>query len=305
MDKYNLNQSICNSLRRGSLKHLLATKGCVRVMEAHNPLSAIIVENAKVFSEASNETLSYDAFWSSSLTDSTERGKPDIEALNIRNRISNINDIFEVTSKPLIIDGDTGRTAEHFAIDVRTLERLGVSAVIIEDKTGLKRNSLLGNSVLQLQEHVEVFCRKIAAGKRAQLTDDFMVIARIESLILDAGMEDALHRANAYIEAGVDGIMIHSRMKNHQEIVEFAREFRKLHPAVPLVAVPTSYSQIYFEDLRRAGFNIVIYANHMLRASHAAMQSVALNILKHDRSLEAEMECTDVDEILKLIPVTV
>jgi phosphoenolpyruvate phosphomutase len=296
--------TISNDVRRASLKQLLQAKGCVRVMETHNPISAILVEEAHYAGPGGAKPSHYDAFWSSSLTDSTERGKPDIESLTIRNRLANINDIFEVTSKPLIVDGDTGRAAEHFALDVKSLERMGVSAVIIEDKTGLKRNSLLGTEVHQEAERVDVFCEKIAAGKRAQMTDDFMVIARVESLILGLGMDEALSRACAYVEAGADGIMIHSRKKTHDEVVAFAKLFRQRHPDVPLVAVPTSYSHLSFEDLRASGFNIVIYANHMLRASYAAMRRVAEDILKHDRSYEAESLCGDINEIVTMIPAS-
>lgn len=290
--------------RRASLRKILKAKSCLRVLETHSPISALIAEKASANDGDSNLSLSYDAFWSSSLTDSTERGKPDIEVLDIPNRLANINDIFEVTTKPMIMDGDTGGKQDHFAINVRSLERVGVSAVIIEDKTGLKKNSLFGNEVVQKQEDVEIFCQKISAGKAAQMTDDFMIIARVESLILDAGMDDALTRAHAYVEAGADGIMIHSRSKDPGEIIEFARQFRRDHPAVPLVCVPTSYAQTSFESLESAGFNLVIYANHMLRSSYLAMQKVASDILKFGRTHEVEPQCLGINEILDLIPGT-
>jgi phosphoenolpyruvate phosphomutase len=263
-----------------------------------------LAEKIHVNDKKQQEDTAYDAFWSSSLTDSTERGKPDIEALDIPNRLSNINDIFDVTTKPLIMDGDTGGRPEHFALNVHSLERVGVSAVIIEDKTGLKKNSLFGNEVAQQQESIQEFCHKLDVGKSAQITADFMIIARIESLILDAGMDDALKRAFAYVEAGADGIMIHSRRKTSEEVMEFAQRFKDRRPETPLVCVPTSYAQTYFWELERAGFNIVIYANHMLRSSYLAMHRVAADILKYGRTWEAEDQCLDIKEILELIPGT-
>jgi phosphoenolpyruvate phosphomutase len=295
---------ITSDARRASLRIILSKKKCLRVIEAHSPISALLAEKAKYKDEKSGEMVGYDAFWSSSLTDSTVRGKPDIEVLDIPNRLANINDIFEVTQAPLVMDGDTGGKPEHFAINVRSLERLGVSAVIIEDKTGLKKNSLLGNDVTQQQESIEEFCHKIRVGKAAQISSDFMIIARIESLILDAGMDDALKRAFAYVEAGVDGIMIHSRQKSSNEVVEFARQFKAVHPNIPLVCVPTSYAHTYFSELTNAGFNMVIYANHMLRSAYVAMQAVATDILKHGRTLEVEPQCLGINEILQLIPGT-
>ncbi len=290
--------------RRASLRHLLQRKTCLRIMEAHSPISALLAETLVLDSGTAGHPVEFDGFWSSSLTDSTERGKPDIEALGIPSRIPNINEIFEVTTKPLIMDGDTGGQPEHFAMNVRTLERTGVSAVIIEDKTGLKKNSLLGNEVAQQQESIPAFRHKIATGKAAQMTDDFMIIARVESLILDAGIEDALARSLAYVEAGADGIMIHSRKKQSDEVFEFAQRFRSHHPDVPLVCVPTSYCQTPFEELERAGFNVVIYANHMLRSSYLAMRDVATEILRNGRSLEAEDKCLSMNDILALIPGT-
>lgn len=293
---------IATDARCAQLRIALASKKCLRVLETHSPLSALLAERTRV--DESGATINYDAFWSSSLTDSTERGKPDIEVLDIQNRLSNINDIFEVTSIPLIMDGDTGGKPEHFALNVRSLERVGVSAVIIEDKTGLKKNSLFGNDVVQQQEGIEEFCYKIRVGKAAQINSDFMIIARVESLILDAGMEDALKRAFAYVEAGADGIMIHSRKETPGEVIEFAHIFKARFPDCPLVCVPTSYAQTYFSDLEKAGFNIVIYANHMLRSAYVAMHHVANEILRNGRTWEAEQHCLGINEILQLIPGT-
>lgn len=288
--------------RRSKLKLLLRTKRCLRIIEAHSPLSALLAETLVTRDKQTEDSAEYDGFWSSSLTDSTVRGKPDIEVLDISSRILNISDIFEVTTKPLIIDGDTGGKPEHFAFHVRSMERIGISAVVIEDKTGLKRNSLFGNDVEQLQESIASFSQKIIAGKSARTTNDFMIIARIESLILEKGMDDALKRSFAYVSAGADGIMIHSRRKEPDEVFEFAKHFRCRYSDVPLVGVPTSYCDTYWRDMERAGFNIVIYANHMLRSSYLAMRSVALDILKHGRSLEVEERCLSINEVLTLIP---
>jgi phosphoenolpyruvate phosphomutase len=286
--------------RRAGIRSALKEKCCLRLLEAHSPIAALLAESIHV-TDSFGKEVSYDGFWSSSLTDSTERGKPDTEVLTIHDRLLNINEIFEATTLPLVADGDTGGLAEHFAFHVRSMERLGISAVVIEDKCGLKRNSLLGTDVFQQQEDINSFCRKIRIGKAAQITQDFMVIARIESLILEAGMDDALTRAHAYIEAGADGVMIHSRLGDPSEVLEFAQKFKAEHRNVPLVCVPTSYSQTSFDDLQAAGFNIVIYANHMLRSSYQAMRSVAEGILRHGRSHEVESNCLDVKELLSVI----
>lgn len=294
---------ISTNARLSTLRRLIAAKKPLRILETHSAISALIAQN--VFVERDGVRLEFDGFWSSSLTDSTSRGKPDIEAVELTSRLNTINEIFEVTSKPLIYDADTGGKIEHFAFSVRSLERTGVSALIIEDKTGLKKNSLLGNDVAQTQDNIEDFCDKIRAGKRAQITQDFMIIARIESLILEKGQEDALKRAFAYVEAGADGIMIHSRQKSPDEVLEFVRSFRARDTQTPLVVVPTSFNAITARELGEAGVNIVIYANHLLRASFVAMQKVAKGILEYDRSKEVEGECMSVGEILSLIPGTI
>ena len=290
-------------MRLQTLKRLIAAKDLVRVLEAHNGLSGLIVENAKI--EQGGKTVCFDGMWSSSLTDSTSRGKPDIEAVDITSRLVTINDIFEVTTKPMIYDGDTGGKLEHFPFTVRTLERVGVSAVIIEDKTGLKKNSLLGNDVFQQQESIEGFCAKIQAGLRARVNPEFMIIARIESLILSAGIKDALARAAAYIDAGVDGIMIHSRENESVQVYEFAAHFHRLGKTVPLIAVPTSYNKVYEHELIERGIQVCIYANHMLRSAYPAMWEVAHKILRHGRSYEADGQCLSIQDILKLIPGTI
>lgn len=288
--------------RRGMLRQLLNNKKPIRVMEAHSPLSAMLIEEAEYIK--GDEHYKFDAFWSSSLTDSTLRGQPDTELVNYSRRFNSIEDIFNVTNNPLIFDGDTGGHIEHLVYYIREAENLGISAIIIEDKTGLKKNSLFGNEVKQTQATVEEFCAKIKAAKQAQLTPEFMLIARIESLILETGMDDAIHRALRYVEAGADGIMIHSRLKNPCEILEFAELFRRHYPQIPLVCVPTSFNDITFEHLVESGFNIVIYANHMLRASYPAMRDILPKILKHGRTREIEDKCISIKEILNLIPGT-
>ncbi|WP_428235800.1 phosphoenolpyruvate mutase [Gracilimonas sp.] len=287
-------------IRRKMLRRLLSAKPIVRVMEAHNGISSLIVEETKV--EAEGELREFDAIWVSSLTDSTAKGKPDTEYVDRTSRIQTISDILDVTTKPIILDGDTGGPIEHFELMVKNMERLGVSAVIIEDKSGLKRNSLFGTEVKQELEDIDVFCEKISNAKKAQVTSDFMIISRIESLIANAGMDEALKRAKAYIEAGTDGIMIHSRKKDGEEIFEFMKEYQKFDYKVPAISVPSSYNQFTEQELIDAGFNIVIYANHLLRSAFPAMKKTAESILTHKRSLEADQYCMSIKEILDILP---
>jgi len=289
-------------IRLKQLGRLINAKSIVRALEVHHGLSGLIVENMKV--EVDGYPCEFDAMWSSSLTDSTAKGKPDIEAVDMTSRMLTISDILSTTTKPMIFDGDTGGRPEHFAFTVRSLERLGVSAVIIEDKTGLKKNSLLGTDVIQQQADIEEFSYKIKVGKESRITNEFMIIARVESLILNNGMEHALERTKAYIDAGADGIMIHSRKQDPDEILEFCTHYRGFEPRVPLVVAPTSYNSVYETDLAQAGVNLVIYANHMLRASYPAMIEVAREILINKRSSECENKCMSIDEILRLIPGT-
>jgi len=286
-------------IRRGRLRRLIDAKPVVKIMESHNALSGLIIEKIKT-----DTGLEYDGMWSSSLTDSTSKGKPDIEAVDVSTRINTINEIFEVTTKPMIYDADTGGIIEHFAFTVRTLERTGISAVIIEDKTGLKKNSLFGNEVAQKQDTIENFCEKIRIGKKSQVTNDFMIIARIESLILEQGIEDAIIRAKAYIKAGADGIMIHSRQKSPDEVIEFSMLLRKFDEHIPIIVVPTSYNEITAKELSSVGINVIIYANHMLRAAYPGMMNTAKSILENDRSYEAEKDLLSIKEILDLIPGT-
>ena len=287
-------------VRMGMLRRLLNAKKLVRIIETHNGLSGLIAENAKVVK--GNIGKEFDGMWLSSLTDSTAKGKPDIECVDLTSRMNTLNDILEVTTKPIIYDGDSGGITEHFVFMVRTLERLGVSAVIIEDKKGLKQNSLLENAAGQKQESIENVCSKITAGKRAQVADDFMIIARIESLILNQGMEDAVARAKAYIEAGADGIMIHSKKRRPEEIFGFCEIYSKLDNRIPLVAVPSTYSQVTEQELAEAGVRIVIYANQLLRSAYPAMVRAAKSILENERAQEAEKECMSINKIITLIP---
>ena len=287
-------------IRMKMLRRLLNVKPIVRILEAHNGLTGLIAEHTKI--EKDNILREFDGMWLSSLTDSTAKGKPDIECVDLTSRVNTINEIMEVTTKPIIFDGDTGGISEHFVFMVKTLERLGVSAVIVEDKIGLKRNSLFGIEVIQTQDTIENFSYKISQGKKAQVTDDFMIIARIESLILEKGMEDALIRAKAYIEAGADGIMIHSKSKNHKEIFRFCEEYNKFDYTVPLTVVPTTYSKITEKELIRAKVNIVIYANHLLRSAYPPMLKAAESILLNERSYEASEFCIPIKDVLTLIP---
>lgn len=284
------------------LKRLISSKKIVRICESHSGLTGLIIENTSV--EANGVKREFDGMWSSSLTDSTSKGKPDIEAVDLTTRLHDLNDALECTTKPVIFDGDTGGKIEHFVFTVRTLERLGISAIIIEDKVGLKKNSLFGTDAIQTQDTIEGFCDKIKAGKRAQITDDFMIIARIESFIAGKGLDDAMERALAYIEAGADGIMIHSKDKSGKDIKEFCTALRKENKSIPIVAVPTTYNHIMEDELASWGINIVIYANHMLRSAYPAMLNTAKSILAHGRSYEANTLCMPVKEILELIPGT-
>ena len=289
-------------VRLKSLRRLIAAKPMVRILEAHNGLSGLIIECVSL--QRGDKLEVFDGMWSSSLTDSTCKGKPDIEAVDLTTRLQDLNNILECTTKPIIYDGDTGGKLEHFVFTVRTLERHGISAVIIEDKVGLKKNSLLGTEAVQTQASIEEFCDKLHAGKNAQVTKDFMIIARIESLIAGKSIEDALERANAYVKAGADGIMIHSKDKTGDDIKEFCLKFRQQWEHVPIVAVPTTYDHIYEDELNRWGVNIVIYANHLLRAAYPAMLNVAKTILEHNRAQEVRECCMPIKEILELIPGT-
>lgn len=287
-------------IRIKMLGRLINAKKIVRILEAHNGLSSMIANNTSL--DKDGVKYEFDGIWSSSLTDSVTRGKPDIEYINLTSRMSTLSDILEVTTKPIIYDGDSGGVAEHFVFMVRTLERLGVSAVIIEDKVGLKKNSLFGVEGGQSQDSIENFTSKIVAGKRARITDDFMIIARIESLILKAGQDDAIERAAAYIDAGADGIMIHSKEKTPDEIFEFCKRYMKFSKTVPLVVVPTSYCQVTEKQLSDHGVNVVIYANHMLRSAYPAMLRTAKTILSNGRAREVDELCMPIKDIITLIP---
>ncbi len=287
-------------MRRGRLKKLIGMKGLVTAIEAHSGITGLIAEKTTVLQDG--KTYQFDAMWISSLCDSTAKGKPDIELVDMTSRFRTIDDIMEVTTKPIIFDGDTGGLAEHFIYTVRSLERMGVSMVIIEDKTGLKKNSLFGTEVEQTQDTIENFCNKIAAGKKAQKTTDFMICARIESLILERGMEDALSRAFAYVNAGADAIMIHSRKKDPSEIFEFVENFRTQDATTPVVVVPTSFNSVTEDEFKARGVNVVIYANQLTRTGFPAMQNAARTILEHHRAKECDDMCMSIKDIITLIP---
>ncbi len=287
-------------LRLKRFRRLLGTKPIVRGIEVHNGITGLIVEHVSV--KKNNKKEEFDFMWLSSLTDSTAKGKPDTELVDSTSRLTTIHDVLEITTKPLVYDGDTGGLTEHFPYTVRTLERLGVSAVIIEDKQGLKKNSLFGTAVKQELADPKAFAEKIRAGKKAQVTPDFMIIARLESMIAGKGVKDALKRAKLYIDAGADGIMVHSKEKSPKEVLAFCREYAKFKNKVPLVAVPTTYDTITEDELRKAGVSVVIYANHLLRSAYPAMVKTAQTILNHGRATEASAElCMPISEILTLV----
>ena len=287
-------------IRRGRLRKLINMKGLVTAMEAHSGITGLIVEKTTVLQDG--KTYQFDAMWVSSLCDSTAKGKPDIELVDMTSRFRTIDDIMEVTTKPIIFDGDTGGLTEHFVYTVRSLERMGVSMIIIEDKTGLKKNSLFGTEVKQTQDSIENFCAKIQAGKRAQKTKEFMICARIESLILEKGMDDALTRAFAFVGAGADAIMIHSRKKDPAEIFEFVAKFREKNTVTPIVVVPTSFNTVTEQEFKDRGVNVVIYANQLTRTGFPAMQNAARTILEHHRAKECDDLCMPIKEIITLIP---
>jgi len=290
------------SVRLKSLRRMLRVKPLIRLLEFHNALCGLIIEHTAI--ETPEGRREFDGMWGSSLTESTIKGKPDTESVDLSSRFALLNEVLEVTTKPIVFDADTGGQPEHFAFTVRTLERLGISAAIIEDKTGLKKNSLLGNEVPQTQDSIENFCHKIRTGKHAQTTDDFMIIARIESLILGKGLDDAMARAKAYLDAGADGIMIHSREKTPDEVFAFCDRYNQLENRRTLVVVPTSYNTVTEMELEAHGVNIVIYANHLLRSAYPAMVDTARSILEHRRSAECDARLMPIKEILDLIPGT-
>lgn len=285
--------------RRKRLGQLIQMRPIVKAIEVHSGITGLIAEKTVV--EHNGELDQFDAMWISSLCDSTAKGKPDIELVDMTSRFRTIDDVTEVTTKPIIFDGDTGGQTEHFVYTVRTLEKMGVSAIIIEDKTGLKKNSLFGTEVAQTQDTIENFSAKIAAGKKAQLTDDFMIIARIESLILEQGMEDALNRARAFVKAGADGIMIHSRKKSPDEILEFCDLFRAEDRETPIVVVPSSFNSVTEAELAKHGVNIVIYANQLTRSAFPAMQKTAEDILRYHRAQEVDSQLMPIKDIITLI----
>lgn len=290
-------QIVC---RIQKLRILLKRKKFIRILEAHNGLTGLIVEKTRIRKD--NKYIEFDGIWESSLTDSTSKGKPDISVVDVTSRILTIQEILDVTTKPIIVDADNGGLIEHFGFTVKTLERLGVSAIVIEDKIGSKKNSLFGTDVYQQQDSIEDFCKKIQFGKSRQTTPHLMIIARIESLILKQGIEDALQRASAYIKAGADGILIHSKERTASEIMEFCNKYKTITETIPLAVVPTTYNTITETELNRVGVKIVIYANQLLRSAYPAMVQTAELILKNERSFEADKFCMQVSKILNLIP---
>ena len=294
-------QGITPGKRMKTLRRLIGVKPIVRILEAHNGLTGLIAEKTQI--KKDGRTIEFDGIWESSLTDSTAKGKPDTELVDFSSRFSTIEEILEVTTKPMIVDGDTGGRIDHFKFRVKTLERLGVSAIIIEDKIGDKRNSLFGTTVPQEQDSIDHFSQEIHEGKKSQVTEEFMIIARVESLILQKGMDDALLRSKAYIKAGADGIMIHSKNKDGKEIIEFCNHFKKFANRVPLIVVPSTYAHMTENELQDLGVNVVIYANHLLRSAYPAMVNTAKSLLENSRGMEASNDyCMSIKEIITLIP---
>jgi phosphoenolpyruvate phosphomutase len=285
-------------IRRRQLRRMLSIKPMTRLIEAHSGLTGLIAEHTRVQSN-DRGVVEFDGMWFSSLTDSTTKGRPDTEYVDMTSRMATVEEILEVTTKPIVYDADSGGLPEHFAMKVRTLERLGVSAAVIEDKIGPKRNSLFGTDVEQTQDDPKRFAEKVQTGKSAQTTEDFMVIARVESLILGQGTKDAINRANMYHDAGADALLIHARDRDTTELFSVLNELRDLSP---LVVVPSSFSQATEDELAESGASMVIYANHLLRAAYPAMVASAESILKYGRSLEAEEFSLPISAALDLIP---
>lgn len=297
--KEKLGNKITTEERRKSLRNALNVKDTLTFLDIHNSLSAIVIENVSV--EKNGINYEFDGMWASSLTDSTAKGKPDIEAVDTSSRLVTLNEIMEVSTKPIIYDGDTGGKPEHFLYTVQNLERLGISSVVIEDKKGLKKNSLFGNDVPQEQDSIEKFCEKIKVGNSIKKTDDFLIIARIESLILDKGLKDALNRGENYAQAGAGGILIHSKDKSEKEVFEFVRTFKK-NSNLPIVVVPTTYNHVNLEEFKELGVDVVIYANHLLRSAYPSMLSTAEAILMYGRTKEIEENLMSIKEIINFIP---
>ncbi|WP_313187087.1 phosphoenolpyruvate mutase [Lacrimispora sp.] len=285
--------------RRGRMRQLLEKRKITKAIEVHNGITGLIAEKTVIFND--KEVDQFDAMWVSSLCDSISKGKPDIELIDMSSRLKTIDEILDVTTKPIILDGDTGGLVEHFVYNVKTLERMGVSAIIIEDKIGLKKNSLFGVEANQNQDTIDNFCQKIRAGRNAIRDKSFMIIARIESLILKMGVEDALNRAFAYVKAGADGIMIHSKENTPDEIFDFCDKFREYDSVTPIVVVPTSYNKVTEEELYNHGVNIVIYANQLTRSAYPAMKKVAENILLNHSANVIDKELMSIANILSLI----
>ena len=285
--------------RKSKLKRLIDAKKIVRIIESHNAFTGLIAENLKLIKN--QKFLEFDGMWSSSLTDSAIRGKPDNQAVDYSTRILGLNEILDVTTKPIIFDADNGGKIEHISYLIRTLERVGISAVVIEDKVGLKRNSLFKNQAGIKQDNIENFCKKLKKAKEAKISDDLFIIARIESFILGKDLKDAMRRAEAYSQAGADAILIHSKEKYPNQIFSFSKNFSKSRFFKPLIAVPSTFSRTYEHELINNGFKVVIYANHFLRAIHPAILNVAKMILKNQRSFEAEKKISSINEIINLI----
>jgi phosphoenolpyruvate phosphomutase len=285
--------------RLSRLKRLIKAKKIIKIIESHNALTGLVVENLKIFKN--KKFLEFDGMWSSSLTDSAVRGKPDNQAVDYSTRISGLSEILDVTTKPVIFDADNGGRIEHISYLVKSLERIGVSAMVIEDKIGLKKNSLFKDQKGIKQDSIKNFCKKLIKAKQSKSSDDFFIVARIESFILGKGVDDALKRAKAYSKAGADAILIHSKEKKPNEIFAFSKKFQKSKYLKPLIAVPSTYSKTYERDLVKNGFKIVIYANHFLRAVHLAIKKVAKSILTNQRSFESEKYIDSIQEVLSLI----
>ena len=245
----------------------------MKICEIHSGLSALLVEKSK-----------YDGMWVSSLTHSAIHGLPDNELVPLKERVALVEEVRKLTTKPIVVDVDTLGPIEHVPFYVRWFKEAGAYAIVIEDKKYPKENSLLDDGKYPLED-VDKFCEKIKSAK--EYSGDMKVIARLESLIAKHSIEEALIRAEAYAKAGADIILIHSKQKiDCSEVMEFATRFRKISQ-IPLMAIPTTY-----ELPEEHPFEIVVTANHLLRASMKAMEKFLGG---------EEVELSSVDSIFKLV----
>lgn len=268
------------------LKHLIHSEKLDFLMEAHNGLSAKIVEEA-----------GFKGIWASGLTISASLGVRDNNEASWTQILEVLEFMSDAVSIPILFDGDTGfgnfNNARRL---VKKLEQRQIAGVCIEDKVFPKTNSFLGTKAQSLAD-IDEFCGKIKAMKDMQADPDFTVIARVEALIAGYGIEEALQRAEAYRQAGADAILIHSKRSDITEIELFMKAWKK---RAPVVIVPTKYYTTPTNQFRKLGVHLVIWANHNLRASIVAMQNISRQILREESLVQAESQIAKLEEVFRL-----